>query len=131
MKEDYKLIIKTKDLLGLLSKYYSERLGEKVTAKEEHAISRSGLYETKEAEVTLYYEKEANIIGFTAKSTHYIGEEELKEVLDELLKDYTITDLTLKKGITTDGDYRETYDVAYFEGIEISLKEKQATLTLK
>ena len=128
--EDYKLRINKKELLEILSNYYSKRLGKVVKVQEKHSIEYFGYYESKSAKVILYYDNEVNIMGHKVKGINYISEEELKMVLGELLQDYAITDIHFNRGITTEGYYTYEHEVAYFDGIDISLKEKQITSTL-
>ena len=129
--ENYRLNIKKNELLEILSNYFSKRLGKDIKVQERHLIRYVGYYEIRSAQVKLYYENEVNIMGHKAIGTHYISNEELKVVLGELLPNYTITNIDFNAGITTEGFFTSEHDIAYFEGIDISLKEKQSILTLK
>lgn len=128
--ENYRLNIKKNELLEILSNYFSKRLGKAIAVQERHSIECVGYHEDKISQVKLYYENEIDIMGHKAKSTHYISDEELEAAFGELLPNYTITNIAFDAGITTEGYYTSEHDVAYFDGIDISLKEKQSTLTL-
>lgn len=131
---DYKLTISKKELLGMLSDYYSNQIGSRVEVKEKHRIETVGYYESREAVVEIFYEQKINILNHIATKTTKLSEEDVKDALGELLGDsgFKIKNLTFQSGITTEGyGIYDEYDVAYFSGIELSLEESQMKLTRK
>ena len=131
---DYKLTISKKELLGMLSDYYSNLIGSRVEVKEKHRIETAGYYESREAVVNIYYEQSVNILNHNAVKTTSLSEEDVKSALNELISNsgFKIKELNFQKGITTEGyGIYDEYDVAYFSGIELSLEEKQMILNRK
>lgn len=130
---NYKLEISKDELLGMLSNYYTRILGHKIKVEEKSEIEYFGLYENKGAKVTLYYEETIDILGHKATKTTNISEEELKKVLNELIKEsgYMIDTLMYNKGVRLEGYYRDEIEVSYFNGIELTLREKGKELVKK
>lgn len=131
---DYKLTISKKELLGMLSEYYSNLIGSRVEVKENHKIETVGYYESREAVVDIFYEQSINILNHKATKTTKLSDEDIKSTLNELLSSsaYKIKEISFLKGIKTEGyGIYDEYDVAYFSGIELSLEEKQMKLTRK
>lgn len=122
----YKLEIKNNDFLNILSKYYTQILGHPCNVKEKHEIDY-GRYGDKSAKVELYYEEIIEILGYKAIKTTTISKENVEDIFNELINDKgLIIDILLyNSGVRKEGNYRDEYEVSYFNGVTITLKEKQ------
>ena len=131
MTEAIKLEITRDNLIGILNDYYTNKLGHKVVVVEKHYIGSVGfgMHESTDAIVSISYTEEVDVRGYKASKTTNIDLEDIKEILKVTFNDYEITDIIINKGIRSVGFY-ETRE-AYFNGIKLTLKEKQAKLTLR
>lgn len=128
----YKLDIGKEELLGILSDYYSKMFNRKIEAKEKHNITYTGIYDDKTAEVTLYYEEEISILGHKAKKTTNISREQIENIINELIREQEIVidRLEYNSGVGFEGFGYAEQETAYFDGITLSLRDKQKTLML-
>lgn len=122
----YKLEIKKNDFLNILSNYYTKILGHSCNVKEKHEVDY-GRYGDKSAKVELYYEEIIEILGYKAIKTTTISKENVEDIFNELINDkgLIIDTLLYNSGVRKEGDYRDEYEVSYFNGVTITLKEKQ------
>lgn len=129
--EIYKLEMTTKELLDLLSKYYTNLLNKPITVKETHRIVYGDYYECDSVAVDIYFEETIELLGVTGTKTTKLTKNDIEEVLNELLKErgYRISYLRYKTEINS-GDYSSLKNTV-FSGIEVELKEIQKELKKK
>ncbi len=130
---DYKLEINRSDLLGMLSKYYSEKLNKKIAVKESHKIDCVGLYEDEAVTVRIFFTEEISLLGRIATKTTEVTREDIRNILNEALEDdnYRVKEIFFDSGTTTTGSYMGEYEEAYFNGIEVTVEEKSLSRVLK
>ncbi len=135
MKENkkIKMEIGKKELLNMLSQYYSEKLEQTITVKSkvESVLKGYGMgeYEDTEVELCFSYEKSIGPTIVTIKTT--LEEDDIKEVLNDILSNlnYKVESIDYKKGTHLVGYYEQKEP--YFNGITLDIKEKGFEKELK
>jgi hypothetical protein len=121
--ETYNLVLNTKEFLGAMSDYISLKNNKPIKVKESHSIGYFGYHEERQAEIKIYYEETIDILGHQAVKTVELSKEDLKQILDDLLKEkgYYVQKISYQSGIHTTGYYRDEHEEAYFSGVELQL----------
>lgn len=128
--ENVELEIKSNELLGMLSSYYSNKLNKKIEVKEHHSIEYEGIYENEVVDVKIYYEEEIEILGHKAKKTTIISPDEIMSIMRELInEDYDVNSIYFQTDIS-DSDYCQRKS-PIFHGVKLILSEKQKKLQKK
>ena len=128
----YKLDLRAKELLGMLSSYYTEKNGHPIEVKVKLNTMVTGYpYEEEVTKISFYYEEDITILGYTAIKTTEISLDELKDIISELIgqTEFDIDDINEKIGYRSSGYDRYESSEPYLEKITINLKEKQKELT--
>ena len=123
----YKLDLDSKELLGMLSNYYTDKLGHPIDVQETtKVIIVDDHFGDTEIVVKFSFEEVIEILGNKAIKTSEVTEKDICDILTELIGDtkYRIT------GITYNSRYLNR-DEGCFEGITVSLLEKQLGLRKK
>ena len=120
--------ISKKDLLGMLSAYYSEKTGKeiKVDSKTETVLKGYGMGEHESADVYFYYKLQMDLLGTKVAATLTLSEEEIRTVLTELLQrlNYDVDRIDYKKGVRVTGSFRDEQEEAYFDGVSVIINQK-------
>jgi len=135
MKENktIKMEIGKKELLSMLSQYYSEKLGQTINVKSkvESVLKGYGMGEYEDTEVELYFSYGKSIGPTTVTITTTLEEDDIKGSLNDILSNlnYKVESINYKKGIHLAGYYE--HKEAYFNGISLDIKEKGLEKTLR
>ena len=113
MKEvkQIKMDIDKENLLIILSDYFSEKLGDDCEAVPD----------------IVFFIKEVISNGkVTATTTTYLDQNDLEEAIKDYVSssDYEFESFKYKGGVRLAGYFRDEYEEAYFEGLDVKLKEK-------
>jgi len=135
METNLSMDISKSELLKMLSAYYSEQLTSNVEVKAEvdTELRGYGMGEYMDSVVRFYYSKEENIGQSKVKITTTLSEEEIKDALDKIVSklNYTVIDMSLKKGTRMLGYYTDEHEAAYFDGVKLNIRQKGINRVLK
>lgn len=119
------------ELLKMLSAYFTESLGKPVDVKVNvtKELRGYGYGEHYEADLEFYFENEYSVGPAKVKITTTLSEEDIKVALENIIGklNYNIESIDYKTGTRYESysyDDRDTYEVAYFDGVKLNLKQK-------
>ena len=123
--------INKKELLKMLSAYYTEELKMPIEVKVNTSkeLRGYGYDEHYEAVLEFYFENEYSVGPAKVKVTTTIDEEDVKEALNNILSklNYSIESINYKSGTRYESygyDERDAYEEAYFDGVKLILNKK-------
>lgn len=119
----YEIKLTENELKQVIEKYIKEQTNNiiKLIIVTKKEIQFYG-YETEYAKTHYYFEKEINILGLTKLARLEITEEEIKEILKNILKDYEIININFESGFEHQTQYE--FATPVFKKVKILFKEK-------
>ncbi len=131
MKEvkQIKMDIDKENLLIILSDYFSEKLGRNVNVDCNVTIKHVSYgYDDCEAvpDIVFFIKEVISNGKVTATTTTYLDQNDLEEAIKDYVSssDYEFESFKYKGGVRLAGYFRDEYEEAYFEGLDVKLKEK-------
>lgn len=121
--ETYKLIMGKEDILNALSDYLTIQKNKPIKVKEKHHITYEGYYEEEKLVVSIYYDETIEIMGHQATRTVEMKKEDIKEILNDILKEkgYYVQKINYQTEIHSGYCYPGETEEPSFNGVELSI----------
>lgn len=127
--ETYRLEMNKEEFLGMLSNYFTSKLGKQIKVKGEHKITQNIRGED-EVQVHIYYEETIQILGHIATKKTVLTKDEIKGILNELInnEDYCVDSVYYNTPSVWKGYGLAEHQEVTFNGVTIQAKAKENQL---